>query len=191
MRLIRGQRPGGFLPGLSILVLTSMLSACGFHLRGDVPIAPVLQQTHISGAAVFSDLYVEIKRRLERAGAKVSDTPLSTDTVLAIISDQLNRRVLSVDALGRASEYELTYSVEFDVHDPKGTLLVPRQSVNQLRDYKFDPNNVLAKDTEEVTLRKALVAAAVQQMLRRIDAELKHPPPDILPPSEKTHENPS
>jgi LPS-assembly lipoprotein len=161
---------------LTVLVLLSTLPACGFQLRGAAPVAPVapvLQNTRIQGVANFTDLYLELKRNLERAGSQVLDDAKTSAAVLNITQEQLTRRVLTVDAQGRASEYELTYRVGFEVRSAGGETLVPAQSISLLRDYKFDPDNVLAKDTEEQALRKALVTAAVQQMMRRIDAIMK------------------
>ncbi len=158
-----------------ILTLLLGLSACGFRLRGHIDVPPQMQETYITGAAAFSELNIELKKALERAGAKIVSGPEAATAQLIITSEQLKRRVLSVDAKGRASEYELTYEVVFELRDKTNKVLVPTQPVNLLRDYKFDPDNVLAKDTEEVQLRKALVIAAVQQMMRRIDAGLKHP----------------
>lgn len=159
-----------------ILMLLLGLSACGFRLRGHVDVPPQMQETYIKGAAAFSELYIELQKALERAGAKIVSGPEVATAQLNIASEQLKRRVLSVDAQGRASEYELTYEVVFDLQDKANKVLVATQTVSLLRDYKFDPDNVLAKDTEEVQLRKSLVIAAVQQLMRRIDAGLKHPP---------------
>lgn len=169
-----------------ISFLAVLLSACGFHLRGVIPIPPAMQETYITGASDFSDLYIELRRGLERSGANVVGSAQTASATLAVSGEQLDRRVLTVDAQGRASEYELNYSVSFELRDKAGVVLVPRQTVNQLRDYKFDPDNVLAKDTEEALLRKSLVTFAVSQIMRRIDAGLKHPPKPT--PSDKPNE---
>lgn len=166
--------------------LAFLVSACGFHLRGVTPIPDAMQETYITGASDFSDLYIELRRGLERSGAQVVASAQTASATLSISGEQLDRRVLTVDAQGRASEYELNYSVSFELKNKAGLVLVPRQTVNQLRDYKFDPDNVLAKDTEEALLRKSLVTFAVSQIMRRIDAGIKHPPKPA--PSDKTSE---
>jgi LPS-assembly lipoprotein len=162
-------------PTLLLLGLLLLLSACGFRLRGNVVVPPQMQETYIKGAAAFSDLGIELKKALERSGAKVVAGPGVASAQLNIASEQLKRRVLSVDKDGRASEYELTYEVMFELRDNAEKVLVPMQTISPIRDYKFDPNNVLAKDTEEVQLRKSLVSYTVQQMMRRLEAGLKHP----------------
>lgn len=136
---------------------------------------PALLETKIHGVGEYSDLYIELRRGLERNGAHVIAAADTASAILVISKEVLDRHVLSVDAQGRASEYELNYSVSFEVQDKTKQTLLPAQTVYQLRDYKFDPDNVLATDTEETILRKALIAAATQQILRRIEAGLRNP----------------
>jgi LPS-assembly lipoprotein len=78
-----------------------------------------------------------------------------------------------VDAQGRAAEYELIYSFNFIVKKSDGELFVPLQKIDLSRDFRFDPNNVLAKDSEEAQIRKDMISFAVRQMMRRIESHLK------------------
>jgi LPS-assembly lipoprotein len=173
---------------LGVLFGGMALQSCGLHLRGEQTLPAVLQETHIKGQAEFSDLYIEIRRNLERSGAHIIAAADTATAILVIYGELLDRHVLSVDAQGRATEYELNYSVSFVLQDKSGKVLLPAQTVYQIRDYRFDPDNVLAKDTEEGILRKALVTAAVQQILRRIETGLRNPLP--APTPGKAHENP-
>jgi len=54
-------------------------------------------------------------------------------------------------------------------------VLVPAQEINLTRDFRFDPNNVLATAEEEEKVQQDLVKFAVRQMLRRIQSHLKQP----------------
>lgn len=173
----------------SVVVGLLWLSACGFHLRGEAVLPPALEVVQIKGPAEFSELYVAMRHSLEAAGAHVITVPDTATAILSIIGELQDRHVLSVDAQGRATEYELNYSVSFVLQAKGNKILLPVQTVTQIRDYRFDPDNVLAKDTEEAILRKALVTDAVQQIMRRIDADLANPMLPAITPS-KSHENP-
>lgn len=149
------------------------LSACGFHLRGPTELPPVLKETRISGIAEYSPLTVELKKVLTNAGAIVLPASAKSPSTIAISNEQYIRRVISVDAQGRAAEYGLIYRFDFQVNDESGQALMPNQKIELNRDFRFDPNAVLAKDAEEKQIRADMVRFAVQQLIRRVDAALK------------------
>jgi len=158
---------------LILLGLIIAVSACGFRLRGSVEVPDVLQQTHITGIAEFSVLNQELKRVLQRAGSEVMSQPGNAKSIISISGEKFRRRVLSVDATGRASEFELYYQYNFKITNTDGEVIVKNQKISLTRDYKFDPDNVLAKDAEESLIRTDMIKFSVRQMMRRIDSQLK------------------
>lgn len=158
----------------ALLVITlSQLTACGFRLRGQVAVPEELKLVHIAGSAEFAPLTLELKKVLQRSGTRVLSSQAEAQSVIAINNETFKKRVLTVDAQGRAAEYELIYTVYFNVAKTDGELIVPQQKIDLIRDYRFDPNNVLAKDAEEAQIRKDMISFAVRQMMRRIDSHLK------------------
>jgi len=184
--------------------LIALLVSCGFRLRGAVEVPPSLKNVHISGVAEYSELNQELKRALQRSGSVITKSSDGAQSILIISGEETRKRVLSVDAQGRAAEYELNYLFSFSVisNSPAVTtneqaagkvsnstageqsesasekpadnnILVPTQEINLTRDFRFDPNNVLATAEEEKKVRQDLVKFAVRQMLRRIQAHFK------------------
>ena len=153
--------------------LVLQLSACGFRLRGAVEVPPELKVVYISGVGEFAPLTQELKKVLQRSGTRVLSSQADAQSIISIANENLRKRVLSVDTQGRAAEYELIYSFLFDVKKADGEVIVPQQKIDLSRDFRFDPNNVLAKDAEEVQIRKDMISFAVRQMMRRIDSHLK------------------
>lgn len=158
---------------LIVFVLPLLLSACGFHLRGAVDVPAALKETRIVGTAEFAPLTLELKKVLTNAGSTVLAATAAASSTITISNELYNRRVLSVDAQGRVAEYALVYSFYFQVSDAGGAIMVPRQKIELNRDYRFDPNNVLAKDREEAQIRTDMIRFAVRQLMRRIDATLR------------------
>jgi LPS-assembly lipoprotein len=169
-----------------ILALLGLLGSCGFRLRGDIEVPPVLKNVNISGIAEFAELHQELKRVLQRSGSEVTAKREQAKSVINITGEEMKKRVLSVDTQGRAAEYELNYQFSFTVIDNAGTqsenqeqpvankILVPSQKISLTRDFRFDPNNVLATDAEEKQIRLEMVRFAVRQMMRRIRSSLKY-----------------
>ena len=157
---------------LALLVL-GQLSACGFRLRGQVDVPEELKLVHITGSAEFAPLTLELKKVLQRSGTRVLSSAAEAQSIIAISNELMKKRVLSVDAQGRAAEYELIYTLNFSVTRTDAQGIVPEQKIELSRDFRFDPDNVLAKDAEEAQIRKDMISFAVRQMMRRIDSHLK------------------
>jgi LPS-assembly lipoprotein len=158
------------------MMLVYSLSACGFKLRGDVELPPALKETRIVGVAEFSPLAIEFKRVLSQAGSVVRGSKEVTSSAVVIDGGTFSRRVLSVDAQGRVAEYEIKYAYTFKILGKENEELIPLQKIELTRDYRFDPGNVLAKDTEEAQLRNEMIRFSVSQAMRRINAMLKNRP---------------
>ena len=151
-------------------VIPLFLAACGFHLRGTIDVPAALKETRIVGVAEFAPLTLELKKVLTNAGSRVLPAATPASSTITISKELYERRVLSVDAQGRVAEYALVYSFYFQVNDASGAIMVPNQKIELTRDYRFDPNNVLAKDAEEAQIRSDMISFAVRQLMRRVDA---------------------
>lgn len=161
---------------IPMLLLLATLSGCGFHLRGsfDVEQLPAsMRQMSIDGVRWNDALAVDLRGALKAAGVKVPRDGASATSVLNIISTNRKRRVLSVSATtGKVREFELYYSVVFDVSDANGKILIEKQTVNLVRDYIFDPTSVHGEALEEKLVFSEMSRDAVQQILRRIRAQV-------------------
>ena len=136
------------------LVLLAQLAACGFRLRGEIDVPAELKKVHVAGIGAFAPLAQELRRVLIRSGTEVVPQQDQAQAIIRINNENIKRRVLSVDAQGRAAEYELIYQFQFDVNKSSGENIVPLQNIELTRDFRFDPANVLAKDKEEEQIRQ-------------------------------------
>ena len=145
-----------------------LLSACGFHPRGDVALPKAMGKTYIQGATPYSDLETDLRRSLGIAGAKVIDVPQDATAQLRILHEDFGRRVLTVAITGKASEYELYYTVDFEVTNPAGKELLSHQKMTLTRDFTFDETELLGKTNEEELLHKEMRQEMVQRIMRRL-----------------------
>lgn len=158
---------------LFTLLLLFSLTACGFHLRGSVQLPPELATINVQDASPATDIAPALRNALKSAGTQVSD---SAPMVLQLMAEQYGKRVLSVDAAGRAEEYGLSYTVRFSLikkaAEVNGTSAVwlAEQAVTQTRDLRFDAAAVLGTESEEAKLKAEMRQDAVLQILRRLQA---------------------
>lgn len=155
---------------LTILVL--QLSACGFRLRGAITLPESLSSVSIEGTTEHADLGRVLYRALKRGGVSITSAEAAA-LRLQILKDEVHRRVLSVDASGKANEYELKHLLRYTAVDKNDKVVVRAQDITTARAYKFDPNSLLAKGDEEQKLRKTIILSSAQQMLRQLTAALR------------------
>lgn len=153
---------------LTVLLLSLMLTACGFQLRDSYQLPAELEQVRIDAPA-FSELSEAVHQRFELAGADVVDTPDAL--TVRIISDALDRRALSLSRSGQVAEYELIYTVWYELISRSGQT-APAQRIEVYRDYQDDPNFALAKTREREVLVAEMREDAARQLLRQVITQL-------------------
>lgn len=148
------------------------LNGCGFQLRGDVALPEDIRTVHVSASDALRD---ELQIFLEGGGIELSKTKTGADASINVTSESFNRRVLSVDPnTGKEREFEIAYTVAFNVVRANGAPVISGQAINLLRDYVFDPDSVIGKSREEGVLYEEMRRDAAQQLLRRLQASLKY-----------------
>lgn len=155
------------LTRIAVFALVATLAACGFHLRGQEErgVAPrELLTTYVQGGNPQTGLTDELRR----SGSRIIQDRQQAKLLLTLLTDGFERRLLSVGTTGKAREFELYYSVTFEVRDQAGKELLPKTDISLVRDYRFDETQLLGKDAEEAVLRQDMVREAVQQILRRL-----------------------
>ena len=150
------------------LMLASLLSACGFQLRGGTALP--FETLMVTGAD-NTPFAIDLRRGL-RASRRVEvvDELARAQAVLQVTGLSQERRILSLSAAGRVQEYQLIYRVSFRVHDGRGKELLPLNDIVLRRDITYNDSQVLAKEQEEILLVRDMQNDAVQQVLRRLAA---------------------
>src|SRR5690606_12970522 len=123
--------------------------------------------TVVKAPSQTSELVRQLKRALRSADVAVVEEDLPQAARLTL-REELDRRVLSVDSEGRAVEYELNYTVSFDVSRDDIDWRIPEQSMTLSRDYFFDRLDVLAADRQEALLRQDMQREMARLVLDRI-----------------------
>jgi LPS-assembly lipoprotein len=160
-------RPGRLL-GAGLLVLLAVLpAACGFRVSGTPDLPPVMAVTHIQTTDRYSPFYRRLTTVLRQNGITVAGSPADARTVIRILTDETDRRLLSVSTGNVPTEYEVYYRVRFTV-SVDGREVVPLEQLALSRDFSFDEFRVLGKSREEGVLREALARDLVSLVVRRL-----------------------
>ena len=151
-----------------ILLLSLLISSCGFHLRGTAKFDLKLVYIKSEAADIVA---AELKRLLTAQGVQIIDMPKAAQATVYLRNERVERRVLTVSSTsGKQEEMEINYQVQMEVHRSDGSVILPQQSISLLRDYRFDETAVLAMGVEEETLRKDMFRDLMAQIMRRLQA---------------------
>ena len=150
---------------ISVLVLVSFSTGCGFHLRGNVVMPASLNNVHIIGGE--ADFNEGLAAELKRAGSNVVATDKDSATLRIDNLAYLNS-VSKTDASGRATGYTYHYTLEYSVVDANANVLQAPVAIHQERTQEYDPNQVLQAEQEEAFLKEEMEKDLVLQLVRRL-----------------------
>jgi LPS-assembly lipoprotein len=153
---------------LIIALSASILTACGFQLRGSFELPVGLQKIYVSGSQ-SSDLLQDVKDILDFS-AEVVENRADADAVLTINNEQTDNRTLSVDSRGKVRESEIQYAVIFSLVKRDGEVLLDKDSLLLVRDYINDENDIIGRTNESAVIIRELKRDAAQQIIRRVQA---------------------
>lgn len=151
------------------LLFVSVLSACGFQLRGSYSLP--WETLAISGLPENSELYFQIKRSIESGSmTKVVTDAKQAKASLVVLRNDQHKSILSLSAKGLVREFQLTRSFLYRVQDAQGKEIQPASQIVLQREMTFDDERVFAKEAEEAIIWREMQTDLVQQLLRRLAA---------------------
>jgi LPS-assembly lipoprotein len=156
-----------WLLGIVMLLSTAtLLSACGFHLRGasEFPFKTI----YVLGSEA-TPFGAALRRNLKgQENAKLVDSEANADVVLQIMSERPEKVILSLTVQGLVREYTLNSYMTFQVRNSYGKIYIPPTTLLLHRVISYNENVVLSKTAEEAMLYKDMQGDMVQQVVRRL-----------------------
>ncbi len=162
---------------LPLLMLTLLLAACGFHLRGQGGFTFPFQTLFILSPNANAPFILDLKRDVQLYNVKLVDSSENAQLTLHIVSETMSKQILSLSDAGRVREYQLNYRVSLRAYDIKLDEWVPPDEIVLQRYLSYDNTQVLAKEMEETLLYQDMRKDAVQQILRRLSLAKAPPSP--------------
>ena len=149
-----------------ILISSLLLSACGFQLRGMAQLS--FQKIFIQGSTL--SMSKDLKKSLETNGVKVVTDSEDAELMLELLTEETDKRILSIGGDGKVSEYALSYQVSFRTRAATNPLWGEVQTVQASRNFSYNDANLLGKADEEVMLISDMHKDAMRELLRRLTA---------------------
>ena len=161
--------------GLNVFLLAIILTivGCGFKLRGDYGLPTGIKQLQLLAAQKNTPLHRVLAKQLQGLNIDVWDNTTSSsyideqaDALVYLTSDRLERRLLSLFSTGQVAEYELVYTIKYQIQFPEQD---PQEiEFDVTREYQDDPDAILAKSRELDLIQNEMRQEAANRIIRQI-----------------------
>lgn len=160
LRILKHKR---LIVWFSMLALSVMLTACGFHLRQPSPIA--FKTIYIKGSTLINK---GLQKALTEQGIKVVTDPEEAELQLELLKQENEQRILSLSGTGVVREYELYYRVQYRTKMAGEATWALPLIMEGRRDYTYNDANLLAKQAEQKLLTESMQTDVLNGILRRL-----------------------
>ena len=137
------------LKNLLIIILSVVISACGYTLRGEL----------------------KLPDDVKNIGVKTSSRRSSESYQIEIFSEVHNKRQLSMNQAGRVNEYELVFTTRFAINTPLERGQEDR--ITLYRDYLFDESRILGTTDREEEIRNEMMSTAASIIVNKLKAKIE------------------
>ncbi len=151
-----------------MLFCLTILAGCGFHLRGEITLAPPLKRLYLQSPQPYGELARNLRQGLKAADVQLTDTPQQAATVLDILSEKTTQQLLSVGGTQQTRQYNLLLSVVFQVTTPTGKVLIPPQTVTDTQALTVQADQILGGSNEQNNLYHQMRQDIVFDLLNRL-----------------------
>lgn len=149
---------------LLVIGLATLLSACGFQLRGTGDVQFALKEIDVSARNAYGETVNEVREVLQNNNVRVFP---GAPYHLVISNEQESRRAASFTSAARTAEYELTKNLEYEIRGSKNLLLLSDKLEAQSY-YSQDGNNLIGGDQEAAQIRLEMRRELIQQLVQRL-----------------------
>lgn len=157
-----------WLAKIFLLVFTSLLVSCGFHLQGKMPLAMPLHRLYLQTADPYGSLARDLREYLKMSQVELVATPQEANTVLVIVRDDSSQELLTVGGTQQTRQYALRVTVIFEIRGRNGELLVPPQALAEAKTITIQSNQILASSNEATLYNQQMRRAIAYAIMNRI-----------------------
>jgi LPS-assembly lipoprotein len=152
----------------ALLALTLVgLSGCGFKMRG-ADLGLSFDRVMIVGT---TNVAKELRARLkESPQVQVVTESAQAQVILTVLSENIERAVVSFSAAGRPREIQMRMRIVYRVTDRFLVTLSPPQEISQTRDISVNENEALAMANAEAFMQQDMERDLTEQLIRRLRA---------------------
>ena len=148
------------------LGLALLLSACGFHLRGQFSMPEYLQVLNIQVPKDATQLKQQLQRMLEYSGVHEGKEGYH----LIVTRENITQQSSIFDPRVPLANTHVVYTLEYKVESSDGKLRLTGRPILEQNDFQSSPNQINGSTAEMDLIVDEMRKDAVEQLGRRLEA---------------------
>jgi LPS-assembly lipoprotein len=149
---------------MAILMLL-IISSCGFHMRGITEIS--FKKISLEGKELsFTKAFKRILTSNKIAVVSLTENP---ELRLELLSEETEKRILSLSGQGLVREYEIFYRVRYRIKTSNMETWSQENLLETRRDFTYSDTNVIGKEEEERQMNEAMRNEAITNLFNQIE----------------------
>jgi len=153
-----------------LFFLFLLMAGCGFHLRGQTALPPQLKHIAVVSQDQNSAFKNELVNTLRHLDLNVETIEHRAPYTLHILSEYLSQAASAVSASTQTRQYTLYYTVNFELTDQKGKVIIPQSALSTSRVLTLNMNQILSSNSEALTLQKEMQQEIMMKLMNRLTA---------------------
>jgi len=157
------------MKSLLIIIFALVISGCGLHSQSEVP-APV-KTVHVSAVKQYTPFNKVLRQTLSDRDVKMMRTAKQAPITIEILNEHTDLQEATVSTTGQVRVYQLSHSIDFQINNRTGKMIVPPQHIRASRNFIADNNQVLATEHEKNKLMLAINKDLSKKLIRRLSSQ--------------------
>lgn len=138
-----------YLKIIQFIVLATLLSQCGFHLRGVTTLPPSFQHVFITAPADTRFLQAELEEQLKSYRVLIDANKKNSHFQINIIRTDFRRQVTNISSSTTPRQFQLFYDVFFELTNSDGHSIIPQGKITSTRLVTMNSERLLGSNYEQ------------------------------------------
>lgn len=152
------------------VAMTSLLIGCGFHLQGEVPLAPPLKKLMLKTDDPYGSLSRDLQENLKLSNVQLVEDQENADTILSITQDDASQQLQSVSGTQQTRQYNLIVNVTFNLTDHQGNTLLSDQHLQETRSITVQSDQILGSSNEATLYYQQMRHMIASEIMSRLSS---------------------
>lgn len=149
---------------LIALLMLLIISSCGFHMRGMTEIS--FKTISLEGKEL--SFIKDLKKVLNRNKVAIVSSTENPELRIELLSEESEKRILSLSGQGLAREFEIFYRVRYRVKTIDSEIWSQENIIETRKDFTYSDSNLIGKEEEERQLNEAMRNEAITNLFNQI-----------------------
>lgn len=156
---------------LCILMMLSLVTACGFHLRTQAIFPTALNPLYVQSSDPYGALTLELKQILRSQGIQLVEHRKEAKYTLEIRNQSTSTSTLSQSASSSTTQYILYYNLTYAITKQDGTVAFGPKTITSQRNYTVNQAQVLSSNTQVDALTTEMQHDTISLMFDQLSSQ--------------------